>query len=77
MNRKSQHELDCKGLSCPLPILKTRKTMETISSGDILKIHCTDPGSVNDMSSWSNSIGHKILSSYEEDDTYIYLIQKK
>ena len=77
MNRKSQHELDCKGLSCPLPILKTRKTMETISSGDILKILCTDLGSVNDMSSWSNSIFHEILSSYEEDDTYIFLIQKK
>ena len=77
MNRKSQHELDCKGLSCPLPILKTRKAMETLSSGDILKILCTDPGSVNDMSSWSNSIGHIILSSDKEDGTYIYLIQKK
>ena len=77
MNQESQHELDCKRLSCPLPILKTRKAMETLSSGDILKILCTDPGSVNDMSSWSNSTSHMILSSDEEDSTYIYLIQKK
>ena len=77
MNRKSQHELDCKRLSCPLPILKTRKAMETLASGDKLKILCTDPGSVNDMSSWSNSTGHMILSSNEEDGTYIYLFQKK
>ena len=51
MNQESQHELDCKRLSCPLPILKTRKAMETLASGDKLKILCTDPGSVNDMSS--------------------------
>ena len=77
MNRESHHELDCKGLSCPLPILKTRKAMDALASGDILKIFYTDPGPINDMSSWSNSMGHIILSSDEEDGTYIYLIQKK
>ena len=77
MNRESHHELDCKGLSCPLPILETRKAMDALSSGDILKILCTDPGSINGMSSWSNSMGHIILSSDEEDGIYIYLIQKK
>ena len=77
MNRESHHELDCKGLSFPLPILKTRKAMDALASGDILKILCTDPGSINEMSYWSNSMGHIILSSYEEDGTYIYLIQKK
>ena len=77
MNQKSHHELDCKGLSCPLPILKTRKAMDALACIDILKILCTDPGSINDMSSWSNSMGHIILSSDEEDSTYIYLIQKK
>ena len=77
MNLESHHELDCKGLSCPLPILKTRKAMDALASGDILKIFYTDPGPINDMSSWSNSMGHIILSSDEEDGTYIYLIQKK
>ena len=51
MNQELQHELDCKRLSCPLPILKTRKAMDALASGDILKILCTDPGSINDMSS--------------------------
>ena len=77
MNRESHHKIDCKGLSCTLPILKTRKAMDALSSSDILKILCTDPVSINDMSSWSNSMGHIILSSDEEDGTYIYLIQKK
>ena len=72
MNRKLHHELDCKGLSCPLPILKTRKAMDALSSGDILKILCTDPGSINDMSSWSNSMGHIILSSDEEDGNFAH-----
>ena len=77
MNQESHHELDCKGLACALTILKTRKAMDALSSGDILRILCTDPGSINDMSSWSNSMGHIILSSDEEDGTYIDLIQKK
>ena len=51
MNRESHHELDCKGLSYPLPILTTRKAMDAFPSGDILKILCADPGSINDMSS--------------------------
>ena len=51
MNRELHHELDCKGLSCPLPILKTRKAMDALASGDILKIFYTDPGPINDMSS--------------------------
>ena len=44
MNRESHHELNRKGLSCPLPILKTRKAMDALASGDILKILCTNPG---------------------------------
>ena len=66
MNQESHHELDCKGISCPLPNLKTRKDTDSLSSGDILKILCIDPVSKNDMSSWLNSMGHIILSSIEE-----------
>ena len=72
MNQASHHELDCKGISCPLPILKTRKAMDSLSSGDILKILCIDPGSKNDMSSWANSMGHIILSSDEEDGNFAH-----
>ena len=72
-----QREIDCQGLSCPLPILKTRKAMDELSSGDILRILATDPGSVNDLTSWSNATGHILLSYSEEDGVFVYLIQKR
>ena len=77
MRKQPNRELDCQGLSCPLPILKTRKIINELSSGEILKLVCTDPGSINDLTSWSNATGHILLSSEEEDGIYIYLIQKK
>ena len=46
-------ELDCRGLNCPLPILKTKKAVDGLSSGQVLKMLATDPGSVNDVQSWS------------------------
>ena len=70
-------EIDCKGLSCPLPILKTKIAIDQISSGEILKIITTDPGSVNDIASWSNTTGHELISSNEENGNFTYLIRKK
>ena len=77
MRKQANKEIDCQGLSCPLPILKTRKAMDELSSGEILKLICTDPGSINDLASWSNSTGHILLSSNEKQGIYIYFIQKK
>ena len=50
-NNQFDSELDCQGLNCPLPILKTKKAMDGLSSGQILKMMATDPGSVNDVQS--------------------------
>ena len=77
MINQPNKELDCKGLSCPLPILKTRKAIDELSSGQILKLVCTDPGSINDLTSWSSSTGNILLSTNEEEGIYIYFIQKK
>ena len=77
MIKQLNKELDCQGLSCPLPILKTRKAMDELSSGQILKLVCTDPSSIDDFTSWSSSTGHILLSSNKQDEIYIYLIQKK
>ncbi|MAW06186.1 MAG: hypothetical protein CL918_06570, partial [Deltaproteobacteria bacterium] len=49
-------ELNCEGLNCPLPILKTKKAIDGMSTGQLLKMSATDPGSVNDMDSWSKSL---------------------
>jgi tRNA 2-thiouridine synthesizing protein A len=70
-------ELDARGLSCPLPILKTKKSLNEIASGQVLKIVATDPGSVKDMQAFSNQTGHPLLSSTEENKTFVFYLKKK
>ncbi len=68
--------LDCSGMNCPLPILKTKKEVDQMKSGEVLKMISTDSGSANDMASWSNRTGHKIVDSTTEAGTYTFYIQK-
>ncbi|MFJ8235909.1 sulfurtransferase TusA family protein [Ureibacillus sp. NPDC094379] len=68
--------LDVKGMSCPMPILRTKKEMDTLSSGDILEIHVTDQGALADMPAWANAAGHTILDKKTEADVITFFIQK-
>ena len=70
-------ELDARGLSCPLPILKTKKALNDLTSGQVLKILATDPGSVKDMQAFSKQTGHALLSSEEQNKTFIFFMKKK
>ena len=70
-------ELDARGLSCPLPILKTKKSLNDLTSGQVLKVVATDPGSVKDMQAFANQTGHSLISSAEADNTFTFLIRKK
>jgi tRNA 2-thiouridine synthesizing protein A len=74
---KFDKELDARGLSCPLPILKTKKSLNELASGQVLKVVATDPGSVKDMQAFSNQTGHPLLSSAEENKTYVFYMKKK
>jgi tRNA 2-thiouridine synthesizing protein A len=70
-------ELDARGLSCPLPILKTKKTLGELTSGQVLKVVSTDPGSVKDMQAFANQTGNPLLSTATEDKDYVFFLQKK
>ena len=70
-------ELDARGLSCPLPILKTKKTLNELASGQVLKVIATDPGSVKDMQAFANQTGNPLLSSTAENKDYVFFLQKK
>ncbi|MFC7372947.1 sulfurtransferase TusA family protein [Fictibacillus iocasae] len=72
----STQVLDAKGLSCPMPIVKTKKVMDTLNSGDILEVHATDKGAVNDLAAWSKSSGHELLDHKEEDGVFKFWIKK-
>ena len=69
-------ELDCSGLNCPMPILKTKKKMDTMDSGQILKMISTDPGSCNDVNAWANRTGNELLSTTQGDGNFVFLLRK-
>ncbi len=70
-------ELDTRGLNCPLPILKTKKSLTDMASGQVLKVVSTDFGSLKDMQAFANLTGNTLLSQTEENGEYIFLMQKK
>ena len=72
-----EKELDARGRSCPLPILKTKKSLNELTSGQVLKIVATDPGSVKDFDAFANQTGHALLSSTVEDKNFIFFMKKK
>lgn len=73
---KVDQVLDAKGMSCPLPILKTKKAVETLSKDQVLKVETTDPGSKNDMASWAKRTGNQIVKVEEGSGTFTFYIKK-
>jgi len=69
-------ELDASGLNCPLPILRAKKTLGGMSSGQVLRIVATDPGSVKDFEAFAKQTGNTLLSSGEEGGKFVFLIKK-
>ncbi|MCG3220784.1 MAG: sulfurtransferase TusA family protein [Candidatus Heimdallarchaeota archaeon] len=68
--------LDAKGLSCPLPILKTKKAIMEISIGEHIEVFSTDPGSVADFQAWTRSTGNELIANSEEGGVYRYIIKR-
>lgn len=68
--------LDVKGLACPMPIVKTKKMMDAINSGEVLEVFVTDKGALNDFPAWATSGGHKIIDQKDENGAFVFYIQK-
>jgi len=69
-------ELDATGLNCPLPILRAKKTLAGMQSGQVLRIVATDPGSVKDFDAFARQTGNELLSSGEEGGKYTFMMKK-
>jgi tRNA 2-thiouridine synthesizing protein A len=76
-NITADETLDAKGLSCPMPLLKTKKALSKLASGQILEIFGTDPGSKNDLPGWCEKEGHEFMGSKDEADFFVFYIKKK
>ena len=70
-------ELDARGLNCPLPILRTKKALADLQSGQVLKVVATDPGAVRDFQTFSKQTGHELLSHAEASKEFTFFMKKK
>jgi len=70
-------ELDARGLNCPLPILRAKKSLNDMQSGHVLKIIATDPGSVKDFQAFAKQTGNELLSSAEGQKEYTFFMKRK
>jgi tRNA 2-thiouridine synthesizing protein A len=70
-------ELDARGLNCPLPILRAKKALTDMASGQVLKIVATDPGSVKDFQAFSKQTGNALLASETVDKEFIFFMKKR
>ena len=68
--------LDAKGLACPMPIVRTKKAIDTIQSGEILEVLVTDKGALNDFNAWAKAGGHLIVEQSETDGVIRFFIKK-
>ncbi|GIN19379.1 MAG TPA: sulfurtransferase TusA family protein [Bacillus bacterium] len=68
--------LDAKGLACPMPVVRVKKAINEMESGQILEVHATDKGSTNDLTAWAKSGGHELLKTEEENGVYKFWIKK-
>jgi tRNA 2-thiouridine synthesizing protein A len=70
-------ELDARGLNCPLPILRAKKALAEVESGQVLKILSTDPGSVKDFAAFAKQTGNELLSTAEAGGEFTFFMKKK
>ncbi|KFN01609.1 hypothetical protein D0U04_05780 [Bacillus clarus] len=76
MSIKVDTSLDCKGLACPMPIVRTKKAMERLESGQVIEVEATDKGSTADIQSWANKVGHQFIGTKQEGDIFKHYVRK-
>jgi tRNA 2-thiouridine synthesizing protein A len=72
----AEHELDVRGLICPLPVLKARKAMQPLPPGDSLRVLATDPKAVQDFAAFADATGLELLESREDEGTLVFVLRK-
>ena len=70
-------DLDVRGLNCPLPILKAKKALSELSSGQLLRVVATDPGSVRDFNAFAKQTGHLLVSQSSADKEFTFVLKKR
>ena len=72
-----QKDLDARGLNCPLPILKAKKSLTTMTSGQVLKVLATDPGAQRDFEAFARQTGNELLAQETEGDRFLIWMKRR
>ena len=70
-------EVDARGLNCPLPILKAKKALADLQGGQLLKVLCTDPGSMRDFAAFARQTGHALVEQTAQDGEFIHVLRRR
>ena len=73
----AQKELDTRGLNCPLPILKAKKALADMVSGEVLKVVATDPGSVRDFQAFARQTGNELVEQSSGDTEFVHYLRRR
>jgi len=77
MSIEVAREVDARGLNCPLPILRTKKALNDMKSGEALRVLATDPATVRDFEAFARQTGNRLLESTQNGSTFVYVLQRK
>lgn len=77
MTVETLHRVDARGLSCPMPIVKTAQAMKAIASGALIEVLATDPGSVKDFGAWSRTTGNELVEQTVDDGVFRFVLRRK
>jgi tRNA 2-thiouridine synthesizing protein A len=69
-------EIDCSGMNCPLPVLKTKMKIDGMAAGSTLKVITTDPGSCQDIPAWANRVGHEVVETGEGNGKFWFMVKR-
>jgi len=72
-----QHEVDASGLNCPLPILRAKKALAQMASGEVLRVITTDPNAVRDFQAFSRQTGNELLAQHQEDGSTRHFLKRR
>jgi tRNA 2-thiouridine synthesizing protein A len=73
----TQRDLDTRGLNCPLPILKAKKALAEMASGDLLRVVSTDPGSVRDFQAFARQTGNELVGQSAEGSEFVHVLRRR
>jgi len=73
---KADKTLDCSGMLCPVPVIKTSKAIKEVQVGEVLQMIATDPGAPADMEAWSRQTGNELLDSHQEGGKFVFYFRR-